>query len=257
MKTSSLLKSTLFAGAATVSLSVSPLLCAQNQPADNTNANLTQGSKTTDSVADKNSASTGTAQTGSPDKASTKDPTTLDKNPSTANSDSANKSATKDPTTVATNDDKSVKPSSPHRVSDNEFVEKAAQGGMTEVELGKLAQEKASSADVKQFGSHMVMDHSKANDDLKAIAAKNNITIPTTLDAKHQAEVNRLSALSGPAFDKAYVHTMVKNHETTAADFKAESTNGENADVKNFAATTLPTIESHLADVENLESKVK
>jgi len=103
----------------------------------------------------------------------------------------------------------------------------------------------------------MVMDHSKANDDLKAIAAKDNITIPTTIDAKHQAEINRLSALSGPAFDKAYLHTMVKNHETTVSDFRAESTNGENADVKNFATSTLPTIENHLADVKNLESKVK
>jgi len=261
MKKSFLIHSMLFAGVTTVSLSVSPLLCAQNQASDNTDANLTQGSKTSDSVADKHSASTGTAQTGSPGKASTKDPTSLDRNPSTADTDSANKSATKEPTTVTTIDkndrEGSIKPSSPHRVSDNEFVAKAAEGGMTEVELGKLAQEKGSSADVKQFGSHMVMDHSKANDDLKAIAAKDNITVPTTLDAKHQAEVNKLSALSGPAFDKAYVHAMVKNHETTAADFRAESTNGQNADVKNFASSTLPTIENHLTDVKNLESKIK
>jgi putative membrane protein len=262
MKTPLFINTLLFAGVATVSWSLSPMLCAQNNPTDNTNANLTQGSKTSDSVADKNSAATSTTQTGSHDKASTKDPTSLDKNPSTAPTDSANQSATKDPTTVTTIDKdnarkESAENAAPRPVSDNEFVAKAAEGGMTEVELGKLAQEKGSSADVKQFGSHMVMDHSKANDDLKAIAAKNGMTVPTTLDEKHQAEVNRLSALSGPAFDKAYVHTMVSNHEKTAADFRMESKDGKNADVKNFASSTLPTIENHLADVKGLESKLK
>jgi len=231
------------------------MLCAQTSPMDQT-----QASKSSDSTADKNSAWTGTGQTGSPDKASTKDPTSLDKNPSTANTGSADKSATKDSGALSTENDKRSRASAgggSEKLTDKEFVAKAAEGGMTEVELGKLAQEKGSSADVKQFGSHMDADHSKANAELKAIAAKDGITLPTTLDEKHQATVKHLSSLSGPAFDKAYVNTMVKDHEKTVSLFKEEAASGQDADVKNFATSNLPTIENHLADIKGIENKLK
>ena len=130
--------------------------------------------------------------------------------------------------------------------ADQAFVRKAAEGGMAEVELGKLAQEKGSSADVKTFGQRMVDDHSKANDELKSIAQSKNITLPTNLNAKDKALRGRLEKLSGPAFDRAYMQAMVKDHRADVNEFRHESKAGADADVKAFAAKTLPTLEDHL-----------
>src|SRR5689334_15410130 len=93
--------------------------------------------------------------------------------------------------------------------ADSTFVTKAAQGGMAEVKLGNLAKEKAESPDVKNFGQTMVTDHTKAGDELKQIASSKNITLPTDIDAKDQAKYDRLSKLSGAAFDRAYMRDMV------------------------------------------------
>ena len=83
--------------------------------------------------------------------------------------------------------------------ADMRFAKNAAVGGMTEVKLGQLAAEKGSSDQVKQFGQKMVDDHSKAADELKSIAAANKMTLPTSLDAKHQAMVDKLSGMTGEA----------------------------------------------------------
>ncbi len=104
---------------------------------------------------------------------------------------------------------------------------KASQGGMTEVELGKLAESNGSSADVKQFGSHMVMDHGKANDQLMSLAQQKNLTVSSSLDVKHQATVYKFKHMSGPAFDKAYVNEMVKDHKMDASLFRQESTSAQ------------------------------
>ncbi len=128
---------------------------------------------------------------------------------------------------------------------------------MTEVELGKLAQQNGSSADVKQFGSHMVMDHSKANSELKAIAEQKGVDVPASLDPKHQAVVDRFQHLSGSAFDEAYVHTMVKDHEKDVAEFREESTQAEDPKLKTFAENTLQVIETHLSDIKSIQSKMK
>src|SRR5262249_44413101 len=101
------------------------------------------------------------------------------------------------------------KTSATKAVTDNTFVTKAAEGGMAEVEFGKLAVEKASNDQVKQFGQRMVDDHSKANDELKTIAQQKNITLPTAISAKDKAEHDRLAKLSGAAFDHAYMSAMV------------------------------------------------
>jgi putative membrane protein len=130
--------------------------------------------------------------------------------------------------------------------SDNHFIADAAQGGYAEIELGKLAKDKASSSDVKTFADRMVSDHDKANDELKDIAAKNNVTWPTALDAKHKATYDRLSKLSGPAFDRAYMQAMLKDHQEDVAAFRTESKTGKDEDVKTFATKTLPTLEEHL-----------
>ena len=89
--------------------------------------------------------------------------------------------------------------------------------------IGEIAVKNAKSDKVKQFGQRMIDDHSKANDQLKSVAAKNNITLPTRLDAKHQAVVDRLGALQGAAFDKAYMRDMVKDHDMDIADFQKDN----------------------------------
>jgi len=145
----------------------------------------------------------------------------------------------------------------PTRVDDKKFVKEAALGGMSEVELGKLAVQKSSNDQVKQFAQKMVDDHTKANDQLKQVASKENIPVPDALDSKHQAEINKLSKLSGNDFDKAYTKEAVKDHQTDVRDFNAEAQGGADPNVKAFASTTLPTLQQHLELAKNLNKSEK
>jgi len=130
--------------------------------------------------------------------------------------------------------------------SDQHFVVEAAKGGMAEVELGQLASQKASSDQVKQFAQRMVTDHGKANDELKTLAQNKNITLPTAVDAKDKAFQDRLSKMSGEQFDRMYMQHMLADHRKDVGAFRVESTSGKDADVKSWAAKTLPTLEEHL-----------
>jgi putative membrane protein len=130
--------------------------------------------------------------------------------------------------------------------ADKAFVLKAAKGGMAEVELGKLAAEKASSDDVKKFGQRMADDHAKAGEELKTLAQTKNITLSAQVDPKDKALQNRLSQLSGQAFDREYMQAMLADHRKDVAEFRTESTAGKDPDVKAWAAKTLPTLEEHL-----------
>jgi len=141
-------------------------------------------------------------------------------------------------------------------MSDQKFIHEAAQGGMAEVELGKLAEQNASSQEVKSFGKRMVDDHSKANDELKEIAKTKNVTMPTDLDAKDKALHDRLAKLQGTQFDRAYMQAMVKDHKKDVAAFRHESTAGNDPDVKSFASKTLPTLEDHLKMAETADKAV-
>jgi putative membrane protein len=141
--------------------------------------------------------------------------------------------------------------------SDETFMKKAAAGGMAEVELGKLAETHASSDAVKNFGKRMVTDHTKANDQLKSIAAKENVTLPTTMDAKDKATYDRLSALTGAAFDRMYMSDMVKDHRTDISEFQREADHGTDPEVKQFASSTLPTLQDHLRQAEDAQKQVK
>jgi putative membrane protein len=141
--------------------------------------------------------------------------------------------------------------------ADSSFVTKAAQGGMAEVKLGNLAQQNAMSPDVKNFGETMVADHTKANDELKQIASGKGITVPSDITAKDQATYDRLSKLKGAEFDRAYMRDMVTDHKADVAEFKREADRGADADLKAFAAKTLPTLEHHLQMAESVDAKVK
>ena len=142
------------------------------------------------------------------------------------------------------------------KTNDARFAADAAMGSMLEFELGKLAVQKASSDKVKQFGQRMVDDHSKAVDDLKGIAVKDNLSIPSELDAGRKAVVDRYSRLSGTAFDRAYIRDMVKDHQTEIADFRNEANSGVNADLKSWATITLPTLQEHLRIAKEMEGSL-
>ncbi len=129
--------------------------------------------------------------------------------------------------------------------NDKTFVMNAAIGGMAEVEMGKLAVQKASDDRVKQFGQKMIKDHSKANEDLKGVASAQKIDIPVSLDSKHQATIDRLNKLSGSAFDHAYVREMVRDHNEDVKEFQKEAQNGQDSAVRAFASRTLPTLQEH------------
>lgn len=136
--------------------------------------------------------------------------------------------------------------------ADKTFVTKAAQGGQAEVELGQLAEQKAQSQKVKDFGKRMVDDHSKANDQLKQIASQEGVTLPTNLSAKDEALKDRLSKLSGEQFDRAYMRNMVMDHKKDIAEFQKEANSGKDPDVKNWASQTLPTLQSHLQEAQQV-----
>jgi putative membrane protein len=140
--------------------------------------------------------------------------------------------------------------------SDSKFVMNAAMGGMEEVELGRLAAQKGASDEVRQFGQRMVDDHSKANEQLMQIASGKGMTPPTTLDAKHQAAMQKLSALSGEKFDKEYVKMMVSDHKKDVGEFQKEASGGKDADVKAFASSTLPTLQEHLQMIQRINDKM-
>jgi putative membrane protein len=136
--------------------------------------------------------------------------------------------------------------SSGQQSADYQFVMEAARGGMAEVDLGKLAGEKAQSPQVKQFGERMAQDHGKANDELKSLAQQKNITLPTELGSKHQATRDKLAKLSGAQFDRAYMQEMLQDHRKDVNEFRKESQSGKDPEVKAWAGKTLPTLEEHL-----------
>ena len=135
---------------------------------------------------------------------------------------------------------------------DRDFLMDAAMGGLMEVELGQLAAQKGTSDAVKQFGQRMVDDHGKANTELMTLATSKGLTLPTTLDDKHRAQVTKLSAMSGADFDRAYSKMMLKDHEKDVSEFEKQSMKGTDPDVKAFASKTLPTLQEHLTMVRAL-----
>ena len=130
--------------------------------------------------------------------------------------------------------------------ADKDFILAAAQGGMTEVKLGELAAQKGTRDDVKAFGQMMVKDHTAINDDLKALATQKGVTLPDSLDAKHQGMVDKMAALTGSEFDTAYVADMLKDHKMDAKEFKAESAETKDADIKSFVDKSIPVVDEHL-----------
>jgi putative membrane protein len=135
---------------------------------------------------------------------------------------------------------------------DSSFYKNAAEGGMAEVELGKLAQDKSTDPSVKDFGAMMVSDHTAADERLQAIAASKNIKLPTSPSVGQLATKTKLEVLSGDTFDKSYITGMIKDHQDDIAMFKKEAASGQDPDAKAYAIATLPTLEKHLKRIESI-----
>jgi len=129
---------------------------------------------------------------------------------------------------------------------DASFFKNAAEGGIAEVDAGNLAQEKGTSAKVKEFGAMMVKDHSAANEKLKTLASTKGVDLPTSASIGQMANKAKLEVLKGDTFDSSYIKGQVKAHQDTIALFKKEAMGGQDPEAKAFAKATLPTLQAHL-----------
>lgn len=132
---------------------------------------------------------------------------------------------------------------------DKQFIQDAAKDGMMEVEMGKMGQKQAKNAEVKKFASRMVTDHSKANNQLKALAKKKGVTLD---EAAH-----KMDKMDDATFDKDYMDQMVKDHEKDVKEFEEIAKEGSDADVKAWANRTLPTLKKHLELAKQIQGKLK
>jgi putative membrane protein len=139
----------------------------------------------------------------------------------------------------------------------DDFWTTAADGGMAEVEMGKMAAQKAQNPEVKKFAQMMIADHTKANKELKAIAAKQKITLPTEIGRRNKSTIDELNRLSGADFDREYVQAMVDDHETDVQFFEDQSQDDSDPQAKAFAAKTLPVLRKHLEAIKAIEAKLK
>jgi putative membrane protein len=134
--------------------------------------------------------------------------------------------------------------------ADQDFAIKAAQGGMAEVELGKLAQERGSSDHVKEYGKMLVDDHARMNNELKDIASKENIVLPSGVSSEQRQNIDRLAKLSGAQFDREFLTDSAKDHREDIAEFEKESNSGQDQALRDFASKSLPTLRKHLEMAE-------
>ena len=134
------------------------------------------------------------------------------------------------------------------------FVKKAAAGGLAEVKLSGLANDRGSDAKVKEFARQMVTDHTNANNDLKPIADSNKIPVPTRLQGESEVAYKHLEKLSGKKFDAAYTKIMVSDHDKTVTAFEDASSKVKDPDLKAFIDKTLPVLRQHQQHIHEIEN---
>jgi putative membrane protein len=138
---------------------------------------------------------------------------------------------------------------------DNNFYKTLAIANMTEIDTSNLALTQSQNQAVKDFAQKMIDDHSKAENELASLAAEDEVTLPSELDAKHQSALDDLKALNGPDFDKAYIDLQVKAHKQTIAADEFEADNGMDSKTKGLANNLLDTLKMHLSMAEKLQSE--
>lgn len=140
---------------------------------------------------------------------------------------------------------------------DEDFMKHAAQGGLAEIQLAQLAESKASSAAVKSFAARMIKDHSANADLLTSLASSQHVNLPTSVDQQQAQEKAKLSSLSGKQFDQAYMDFMVQSHTKTVNQFRNEAATAQDPTVKQYAAGSLPVLESHLNEAKQIDQQIK
>jgi putative membrane protein len=138
---------------------------------------------------------------------------------------------------------------------DQKFVKEAASGGMAEVEMGKLAAQKGQSEAVKKLGQRLVQDHTKANQELKQIASKKGVTLPTQPASEHKSALDHLKSLQGTEFDKAFTQHAIQDHQKDIQKFQKASQQLQDSELKSFASKTLPTLQQHLQMAKQADSQ--
>lgn len=142
------------------------------------------------------------------------------------------------------------------KMDDSEFAVKAADASLAEVQLAKLALERATDQQVKDYAQQMIDDHNRANDELMTIAANKNITLPPVPSEDHAANMRDLQEESGTDFDRAYIDQMVKDHNAVVSLFEDASKNAADPDLKNFASKTLPALQQHQEHAKELRDSL-
>jgi putative membrane protein len=173
---------------------------------------------------------------------------------SVAEADSANEAKSDSP--ISYSDTNSHKGMLGVDEATSSFMVDVADIGMTEIQLGRLAEEKALSQRVKDFGAMMVRDHSKANEELKDLASGKNVTLPSTVSEDHQKKIDDLQAKTGKDFDKAYIDMMEDGHESAIRDFE-KNTDNKDADVRTFVDKTLPTLRMHFDSAKAIKKALR
>ncbi len=139
--------------------------------------------------------------------------------------------------------------------SDLQFMTKAAQGGMLEVELGTKATQVAASEDVRTFGNHMRTDHGQANAQLQELAVQKGVRLPTSLDAEHAQKLDELDKLKGAEFDRKYAADAVDDHEKDVSEFEQAASDLKDPELKDWASRTLPILKMHLQMAKDMKTK--
>lgn len=152
---------------------------------------------------------------------------------------------------------KSSNASSSLAAGERRFLEKAAQAGKAEIEISKLALQKAENPKAKELAQRMIDDHTKAAAELEKLASAKGVTLPTEMDGGHKRLLDKLSKKSGNAFDREYTDEMEDDHSKVVRDFRSMAKSAKDPDVKAFAEKTLPTLEQHLQLAKDAESTVK
>jgi putative membrane protein len=140
---------------------------------------------------------------------------------------------------------------------DSQFMTKAASGGLLEVQLGQQVAQKATTPEAKQFAQQMVTDHTKGNNELKALAAQKNITLPTTLGEDQQKVYDDVLAEKGADLDKKYVSAMLTDHQEDIKEYQGAVTQSSDTDIKAYAQKNLPMLQMHLGMLQKMQPVIE
>jgi putative membrane protein len=140
--------------------------------------------------------------------------------------------------------------------SEREFISQAARGGLEEVQLGRLAAEKAANPEVKQLAGRISTDHEQLNQKLQQLGSNLNITLDQQLSPEQQNTVSRLEKLSGRSFDREYIKAMINDHVKTISEFERAASQATNADIKQFVSDALPKLREHLSAAREIAGKL-